>query len=61
MWPHRTQRRSECAHCKGKLGLVIHRHYTLRLCSLRCKMAYLTKLAAERERLRRWLNYLRPS
>ena len=29
-----------CAHCGGRLGLVVHRFLTLRFCKLACKKAY---------------------
>ena len=33
-----------CAHCNNSLGLISHRHWSLRFCSLAHKKAYLHKL-----------------
>jgi len=33
-----------CAHCNNPLGLISHRHWSLRFCSLAHKKAYLHKL-----------------
>jgi hypothetical protein len=29
-----------CAHCGGKLGMIVHRTFSLRFCKLACKKAY---------------------
>ena len=40
-----------CAHCNNPLGLIAHRHWSLRFCSLAHKKAYVHKLQQhERQR-----------
>jgi hypothetical protein len=47
-----------CAHCGGKFGLVRYKWYSRQFCRKRCREAYLDKLAADRDRLRRWLGFV---
>jgi hypothetical protein len=49
-----------CAHCNNPLGLIAHRHWSLRFCSLAHKKAYVHKLQ-QHKRLReeaRMVGYL---
>jgi hypothetical protein len=47
-----------CRQCGGKLGVIIHRYWSLRFCRRACKDTYLESLARDREQLRRWCGYL---
>jgi hypothetical protein len=47
-----------CAHCGGKFGLVRYKWYSQQFCRKRCREAYVDKLAADRDRLRRWLGFI---
>jgi hypothetical protein len=38
-----------CAHCNNALGFLVHRHWSLRFCSLAHKKAYLHKLRDKRQ------------
>lgn len=52
---------NKCAHCSStKFGLIVHRWWGLKFCKKTCLQTYLAKLAQERERVKQWLNYLRP-
>ena len=33
-----------CDHCRGSLGLIIHRYWRMRLCSAKCIQAYQHRL-----------------
>lgn len=33
-----------CDHCRGPLGLIIHRYWRMRFCSAACKAAYQQRL-----------------
>jgi hypothetical protein len=33
-----------CDHCRGSLGLIIHRYWRMRFCSAACKDAYQQRL-----------------
>jgi endogenous inhibitor of DNA gyrase (YacG/DUF329 family) len=50
-----------CAYCAGKFGLIRHRWYQRQFCSKKCRDQFLEKLAADRERVRRWLRFLQPN
>src|SRR5262249_28679000 len=39
-WTATEARMKRCAHCGGRLGLIVHRFLTLRFCKLACKKAY---------------------
>jgi hypothetical protein len=47
-----------CAECGGKLGPLMHRHWSLRFCRLACKKLYLHKLDEERRAKVRWFAFL---
>ena len=47
-----------CAHCNNTLGLISHRHWSLRFCSLAHKKAYLHKLQREEARALGYLQWL---
>jgi hypothetical protein len=57
---------TRCSHCRGKLGMVSYPRsewttwYHERFCSKKCRDAFLNRLAADRDRVRKWLGYLRP-
>jgi hypothetical protein len=38
----------QCAHCGGRLGMLVHRRFTLRFCKKACKKAYEHRLDEER-------------
>jgi hypothetical protein len=48
-----------CAQCGGKFGLIRHRWYSRQFCSLRCRGRFLNQLAQDRDKLRRWLGFLK--
>jgi hypothetical protein len=33
-----------CDHCGGSLGLIIHRYWQMRFCSVKCEQAYQQRL-----------------
>jgi hypothetical protein len=47
--------------CRGKLGMVVQRWMGYRFCSKKCKEEFLAKFARHRERMKRWLTYLKSS
>ena len=47
--------------CREKLGMVVQRWLGYRFCSKKCKEEFLAKLAAHRERMKRWFTYLESS
>jgi hypothetical protein len=36
-----------CDHCRGNLGLIIHRYWRMRFCSAACRQAYQQRLHGE--------------
>jgi hypothetical protein len=53
--------RTRCAHCGGKFGLIRHRWFRNQFCSKRCQEKFLAKLVQDRDRVQRWLDFLKPS
>jgi hypothetical protein len=51
---------NRCATCGGKFGLVRHQWYQTQFCSKHCRAKFLAKLAQDRDRVRRWLGFLKP-
>jgi hypothetical protein len=49
---------TRCAYCGGKFGLIRHRWYAQQFCRKKCRVSYLNKLAEDRQRLTRWLNFI---
>jgi hypothetical protein len=49
-----------CAQCGGKFGLIRHRWYSRQFCSLRCRARFFNQLAKDRDKVRRWLDFLKP-
>jgi hypothetical protein len=49
-----------CAQCGGKFGLIRRRWFGYQFCSSSCRDNFFDKLALDRERLRKWLGYLKP-
>jgi hypothetical protein len=49
-----------CNHCGGQLGLIMHRKWTLRFCSKKCKKAYEHKVEMQRRAHLRHLAFLAP-
>ena len=50
-----------CAFCRGKLGLIAHRHRSMRFCSIAHKKAYVRRQQDElaaRAKLKNWQEYL---
>lgn len=47
--------------CRRPFGLVVYRFYGYRFCREVCKNDFLAKIAQQRERMKQWLGYLRPS
>ena len=50
---------NRCAQCGGKFGLIRHRWYSRQICSLRCRGRFLNQLAKDRDKVRRWLDFLK--
>ena len=50
-----------CAQCGGKFGLVRQRWHQSQFCCKRCRETFLDKVAREKDRLRKWLLFLRPA
>lgn len=51
----------KCAFCGGGLGLISHKHWSLRFCSLAHKKAYLHRQQQQREaeaQRKRWHDFL---
>lgn len=48
-----------CRQCGGKFGLVVHRWWGERFCTLACKKAFLHKAKEDRDKLKRWLSFLK--
>jgi hypothetical protein len=48
-----------CAQCGGKFGLIRHRWYSRQFCSLRCRGRFLNQLAKDRDKVGRWLDFLK--
>jgi hypothetical protein len=36
-----------CDHCRGRLGLIVHRYWRMRFCSAACAQAYQQRLHGE--------------
>ena len=51
----------KCANCHRPFGLVRHYWFRTQFCSKRCRRIYLDKAAQDRERMARWLGFLRPT
>jgi hypothetical protein len=51
---------TRCAHCGGKFGLLRQRWFTNQFCSKRCRQKFITKLVQDRDRVRQWLDFLKP-
>jgi hypothetical protein len=49
-----------CSLCKGPFGLIRYRWWGEQFCSEKCRRAFLKKVVDERDRLRKWLGYLKP-
>jgi hypothetical protein len=49
-----------CTHCNGPFGMIRHRWWSEAFCSEKCRKAFLEKIAAERCRMLKWLDYLKP-
>jgi hypothetical protein len=42
-----------CDHCRGKVGLIVHRYWRMRFCSAACAQAYQQRLHGEtRDKIR---------
>jgi hypothetical protein len=50
----------KCDHCRGPLGLFVHRYWLMRFCSKAHKTAYQRRLAEETRAKIRHLAYLSP-
>jgi endogenous inhibitor of DNA gyrase (YacG/DUF329 family) len=50
---------NRCAQCGGKFGLVRQHWHQRQFCSKRCREKFLTKVAEERDRVRRWLGFVK--
>jgi endogenous inhibitor of DNA gyrase (YacG/DUF329 family) len=50
---------TRCAYCGGKFGLVRQQWFQTQFCSKRCREKFLTKLTKDRDRMRRWLGFLK--
>jgi hypothetical protein len=50
-----------CAQCGGKFGLIRQRWHQTQFCSKRCREKFLDKAARDKDRLRKWLGFLRAS
>ena len=48
-----------CDHCRGQLGIIVHRYWRMRFCSAACAQAYEQRLRGETRTKIRLLN--RPS
>ena len=48
----------QCSFCSGRFGLIRHHHWDAQFCRKSCKEAYLKKIAEDREKARRFLDYL---
>jgi hypothetical protein len=48
-----------CAHCGGKFGLTRHRWFYYQFCKKSCLEDFLAKLAREKDRLRKWIGFLK--
>jgi hypothetical protein len=47
-----------CAHCGGRFGLIVYRWYGERFCRAKCRDAFLHRLEADRDRLKRWISFI---
>ncbi len=45
-----------CHYCGGKLGLIVHRKWSLRFCKLACKKSYECRQSQQIRHRRRWLD-----
>jgi hypothetical protein len=52
--------RTACAQCGGKFGLIRHRWFNNQFCSKQCQEEFLAKLVQDRDRVRQWLDFLKP-
>jgi hypothetical protein len=52
-----TKFENRCANCGGKFGLVCHQYWGLRFCRKACKDDFLTRMAKDKARMRRWLRW----
>jgi hypothetical protein len=50
---------TRCAYCGGKFGLIRQRWFKNQFCSRRCREKFLAKLLQDRDRVQRWLDFLR--
>jgi hypothetical protein len=57
--PYLTPRKTACTHCRTtKFGLIRQRHFRAVFCTIKCKTAYLARLALERQQRQAWLRWL---
>jgi hypothetical protein len=47
-----------CHQCGGRFGLTRQRWYQYQFCCMKCRSRFLDELAADRERIRKWLGFL---
>jgi len=48
-----------CVHCGGKFGLIRQRWFNTQFCSKRCREEFLAKFTQDRDRVLRWLDFLK--
>src|SRR6266849_10341238 len=53
-WEESVMKR--CHYCGGKLGLIVHRKWSLRFCKLACKKSYECRQSQQIRHRRRWLD-----